>query len=151
MTAETPRQIRLLVVDDHAVNLNVIIAICGLSNIVIETVASGHECLTRLSEESFDIVLMDIQMPEMDGIMTTACIRELGGENGDIPVIAVTANAMKGDRERYLASGLDDYVSKPIEAELLFDTIERHVGVKVVRKTAEEAAALRASPDEEVA
>jgi DNA-binding response OmpR family regulator len=71
---------------------------------------------------------MDVQMPEMDGVVATEKIRALPGDRGRIPIIAMTANAMKGDREKYLAAGMNDYVSKPIDPSKLFAAIGRWVG-----------------------
>ena len=78
------------------------------------------------ARQTFDVVLMDVQMPEMDGFEATAAIRARGVRTGRrIPIIAMTAHAMKGDRERCLAAGMDDYISKPIAAAAFFDVLER--------------------------
>jgi DNA-binding response OmpR family regulator len=69
---------------------------------------------------------MDVHMPEMDGIAATKAIRKMGGEKANIPIIAVTADAMSGDREKCLAAGMNDYVAKPIVPRILFETLERH-------------------------
>ena len=87
---------------------------------------NGLEALTALEKELFDLVLMDVQMPEMDGFETTARIRDrerLSG--GHLPIVAMTAHAMKEDCERCLNAGMDAYLSKPIEPKELFDTIEK--------------------------
>ncbi len=76
----------------------------------------------------YDVVLMDIQMPEMDGIKATRRIRELDGEQARIPIIALTANAIKGDREQYLKATMDDYVFKPIDPIKLYQAIARQCG-----------------------
>jgi two-component system, sensor histidine kinase and response regulator len=87
---------------------------------------NGKEALARLEQQPFDIVLMDVQMPEMDGLQATAAIREREKASGDhIPIVAMTAHAMKGDRERCLAAGMDDYISKPIRASELYEVVER--------------------------
>jgi two-component system, sensor histidine kinase and response regulator len=87
---------------------------------------SGKKALDAWRKQPFDLILMDVQMPEMDGFAATAIIRQeeqLGTNH--VPIIAMTAHAMVGDRERCLASGMDDYVSKPISSPDLFATIER--------------------------
>ena len=102
----------------------------------------GKEALAWLARQSFDAVLMDMQMPEMGGIEATERIRadELP-QGGHIPIIAMTANAMKGDREECLAAGMDDYVSKPIQRKTLMDAIERWTsGEKSVRSECTESA-----------
>ena len=92
-------------------------------------VDNGVEAVAALrgvsSEASYDLVLMDVQMPEMDGLTATGKIRALPGAAARVPIIALTANAMAGDRERYLASGMTDYVSKPISPQALFAAIYR--------------------------
>src|SRR6185295_16160712 len=85
---------------------------------------SGREALRRLEQEEFDVVLMDVQMPEMDGLAATAAIRaEEQGTDRHLPIVALTAHAMKGDRERCLEAGMDAYVSKPLRAQELFATV----------------------------
>jgi CheY-like chemotaxis protein len=88
-------------------------------------VNNGVEALDALERGTFDVVLMDVQMPEMGGFEATARIREREKSTGQhVPVIAMTAHALKGDRERCLEAGMDAYVSKPIQAALLFETID---------------------------
>ena len=78
------------------------------------------------AQQKFDVILMDVQMPEMNGFEATAAIRAAEGQSsGGTPIIAMTAHAMKGDRERCLAGRMDDYVSKPINPTVLFDVIDR--------------------------
>jgi CheY-like chemotaxis protein len=87
--------------------------------------ATGREVLTRLEREPVDLVLMDVQMPEMDGFAATRALRAReSAHGGRLPVIAMTAHAMKGDREQCLAAGMDGYVAKPIGAEELFRAID---------------------------
>jgi two-component system, sensor histidine kinase and response regulator len=96
---------------------------------LVEVVNNGREALAALEKRSYDVVLMDVQMPEMDGLEATAAIR--GNEKisgAHLPVIAVTAYAMPEDRERCMNAGMDDYLSKPILSQALFDTIERITG-----------------------
>lgn len=93
--------------------------------------SNGLEALEACRKESFDIILMDVQMPEMDGFEATAAIRKLGGDEGtqglDVPIIALTAHALKKDREICLQAGMDDYLSKPVHREELYSAIEYHV------------------------
>ncbi len=87
---------------------------------------SGKKALDAWRKQAFDIILMDVQMPEMDGFEATARIREHEkSTDKHVPIIALTAHAMVGDRERCLAAGMDEYVSKPINADDLFAAIER--------------------------
>ena len=81
----------------------------------VDLAGDGVEAVEAVRSRHYDLVLMDVQMPEMDGVEATRRIRALDGERSRIPIIAMTANAMQGDRESYLAAGMDDYVSKPIE------------------------------------
>jgi CheY-like chemotaxis protein len=88
--------------------------------------STGREVLAALAQQSVDLVLMDVQMPEMDGLEATAVIREQERQRGGhLPIIALTAHAMKGDQERCLATGMDDYISKPINAQTLSAAISR--------------------------
>jgi two-component system, sensor histidine kinase and response regulator len=87
----------------------------------------GRLALEALENDSFDLVLMDVQMPQMDGVEATAAIRQNEqGSGRHIPVVALTANAMKGDREKYLASGMDDYLTKPIRPQELDEILNRY-------------------------
>ena len=89
---------------------------------------NGREAVDAWGQGGHDVVLMDVQMPEMDGFEATAKIRELerdGKGNGRTPIIAMTANAMKGDKERCLDAGMDGYISKPVKRETLFAEIQR--------------------------
>ncbi len=95
----------------------------------ITVVGNGREALAAVEAQEFDVVLMDVQMPELDGLEATAAIRRRERSGGrHVPIIAMTAHALKGDRERCLEAGMDDYVSKPIRSRELFDAIERVVG-----------------------
>jgi CheY-like chemotaxis protein/HPt (histidine-containing phosphotransfer) domain-containing protein len=115
------RALRILLAEDNATNQMLAIALLEKEGHTVETVANGKEALAALAVQSFDIVLMDVQMPEMDGFEATARIRETELVSGEhIPIIAMTAHAMKGDRERCLEAGMDGYVSKPIQAAELY-------------------------------
>ena len=112
---------RVLVVEDHPINREVAQALLEALGLSVHTVTGGKEALALLQEQpgAFDLVLMDIQMPEWDGIESTARIKAVPAL-ADLPIVALTAHAMSGDRERFLAQGMDDYLCKPLdEAELI--------------------------------
>jgi two-component system sensor histidine kinase/response regulator len=91
----------------------------------VVTAGNGRAVLERLEKETFDLILMDIQMPEMDGFETTAALRKEEESTGKhLPIVAMTAHAMEGDRERCLAASMDGYIAKPIRAKDLMDAIE---------------------------
>ena len=118
--------LHLLLAEDNAVNQKLASRLLEKRGHRITVVGNGKEALMALEAEHFDAVLMDVQMPELDGLKATALIREKENQTGShIPIVAMTANAMKGDRERCLEAGMDDYVSKPLNAKQLFEVIER--------------------------
>jgi len=123
---EAPRPLHVLVAEDNHVNQVLaaqLVTRLGHTHRVVET---GLEVLEALAEEAFDVILMDIQMPDLDGLEATSRIREReAAEGGHIPVVAMTAHAMVGDRERMLESGMDDYIAKPISRERLQEVLGR--------------------------
>ncbi len=129
-SGEAPLAGTVLVVEDNAVNRMLIGAYLDEFGVEHDTADSGAEALRLLAKRRFDIVLMDIMMPEMDGIDTVNRIRALEGAARDVPVIALTANAMKGDREKYLAAGMNAYLSKPIRGRELYDEIAAFLSPK---------------------
>lgn len=122
------RPLRILVAEDNDVNQIVIRALLERAGHRVDIVGDGIEAVSAVMNHPYDVVLMDVQMPEMDGITATGRIRALDDARKDIPIIALTANAMKGDRDRYIAAGLNDYVSKPIDANLLNAALRRQCG-----------------------
>ncbi len=120
-----PRSASLLVVDDHSVNQQLAQMMLEQMGHRVNVVGDGQEALDALEQQSYDVVFMDCQMPEMDGFTATREIRRREGEGRHTPIIAMTANAMTGDRERCLEAGMDDYVSKPINIERLQEALER--------------------------
>ena len=117
--------LKILLVEDNPVNQSLAVHLLQKQGHDVLVRADGQQALKALDNDSFDVVLMDVHMPVMDGFTATAAIRERekhGG--GHIPIIALTAVAMKGDRERCLQNGFDEYVSKPIHAERLFEAIQ---------------------------
>jgi two-component system sensor histidine kinase/response regulator len=119
-------RLRLLVVEDNPVNRLVATRMIENRNHTVRAAANGLEALEMIEKESFDCLLMDVQMPVMDGFEATAAIRNRERDSGGhLPIIAMTAHAMAGDLERCLAAGMDDYLSKPIKAKDAFAAIER--------------------------
>ena len=117
--------LRILVAEDNAVNQILIKAILDRMGHSSDLVADGAQALRQVQAALYDVVLMDIQMPVMDGSVATQQIRRLPGRLGQIPIIAMTANAMAEDRDAYLAVGMNGYVPKPIDTALLAETLER--------------------------
>jgi PAS domain S-box-containing protein len=125
-TEEGQPGLRLLVVDDNPVNRLVATRLIEKNNYIVRTAANGREALDMTDKEKFDCVLMDVQMPVLDGFGATAEIRNRErASGGHLPIIAMTARAMAGDMERCLASGMDGYLTKPIKANDVFATVER--------------------------
>ncbi|QEH36332.1 Signal transduction histidine-protein kinase BarA [Aquisphaera giovannonii] len=122
------RALRVLLAEDNATNQVLAISLLERDGHLVEVAPNGKEALDALAARPFDVVLMDIQMPVMDGFEATALIREREGRSGGhVPIIAMTAHAMKGDRERCLESGMDGYVAKPIRAADLRRALEEVV------------------------
>jgi PAS domain S-box-containing protein len=120
------RQMKVLLAEDNAVNRTLAKRLLEKHGHTVLVVENGRQALEALERESVDLVLMDIQMPEMDGFEATAAIREKEKSiGGHLPIIALTAHAMKGDREKCLAAGADDYLTKPIRTSELFEAVDR--------------------------
>jgi PAS domain S-box-containing protein len=117
---------QILLVEDNAINQELARDLLGRAGIVVTVAENGREALDVLSRQRFDAVLMDCQMPVMDGYAATRALRA-DPQWRDLPVIAMTANAMVGDREKALAAGMDDHIAKPIRVNELFMTLARHV------------------------
>jgi CheY-like chemotaxis protein len=114
------------VVEDNPVNRLVATRLIEKRNHTVRAVANGLEALEAIQKEGFDCLLMDVQMPVMDGLEATAAIRSMERDSGGhLPIIAMTAHAMSGDLERCLAAGMDGYLTKPIKAQEVFATIDR--------------------------
>lgn len=110
---------RALVVDDNETNILLVSKILSSFGVEVETASNGQKAVKAVEENSFDLVFMDINMPVMDGIEATRAIRNFGGEYATLPIIALTALATPGDRERFLEAGMNDYLAKPIDTPAL--------------------------------
>jgi PAS domain S-box-containing protein len=147
--SEEARALRILVAEDNDVNQKVIAAMLGKSSHRIDIVSNGIEAVSAVIRGSYDLVLMDVQMPEMDGVTATRRIRELDSELANIPIIALTANAMKGDEQKYREAGMNDYVTKPIESEKLAAAMQRQCGQDATIQPGESAPRAAGAPSPE--
>jgi two-component system sensor histidine kinase/response regulator len=124
--AEAHKQtLRILLVEDNRVNQKVALIHLRKFGYTATVANNGCEAVDAIRNQAYDMVLMDVQMPEMDGYAATRAIRGMAGDISRLPIIAMTANAMKGDREKCLEAGMDDYISKPIDPEKLQETIQQ--------------------------
>jgi CheY-like chemotaxis protein len=118
--------LRILVAEDNRINQMVIVRMLEKDGHRVDVVGNGREALAALEGASYDLVLMDCQMPEMDGFEATSAIRATERPSGaHVTIVALTANAMEGDRERCLAAGMDDYLAKPITRHALVAVLGR--------------------------
>ncbi len=131
---DTPREsqqpeelpLNILLAEDNTVNQRLAKRMLEKRGHSIDIVSNGQEAIDAVANSKYDVVLMDMQMPEMDGLEATQIIRRAEANNGHhIPIIALTANAMKRDRDACLAAGMDAYISKPINPEKLFEEIRK--------------------------
>jgi PAS domain S-box-containing protein len=128
---EARRRLRVLVAEDNAVNRKLVLTMLQKRGHEAIAVEDGRQAVDLSAQETFDLILMDVQMPQMDGYKATKLIREREKQTGrHIPIIAMTAHAMKGDREKCLEAGMDDYVPKPVQAARLYEVIERVASVE---------------------
>jgi CheY-like chemotaxis protein len=127
LPAELPeRRLHVLLAEDNAVNQRLAASLLERRGHKVTIAANGADALAAFQRQSFDVVLMDVQMPEMGGFEATAAIRALENDNrGRLPIIAMTAHAMKGDRERCLSAGMDEYLTKPLDPRQLCLLVEQ--------------------------
>ena len=120
-------KLSILLAEDQLINQKIVVQLLAKKGWMATTAVNGAEALKRAHETAYDLILMDVMMPVMDGFEATRGIRnDKQGKNTKTPIIALTANAMKGDRERCLEAGMDDYISKPLHPEDVFQTIEKY-------------------------
>ena len=123
-----PSKVRILIAEDHPLNqvfVRKLLTSVGIDNIRI--VENGEDALQVVTDDEYDIVLMDCHMPKMNGYDATKAIRQMGGAYQHLPIIAMTANAMHGERERCLDVGMDDYISKPVDKKLLVNILSNWI------------------------
>ncbi len=134
----TAPEAEILVVDDNSVNLTVVQGLLNPLDMNIETALSGKEAVNKVINKKYDIIFMDHMMPEMDGVETTRVIRRMLGENGQVPIIALTANAVDGTRELFIREGMDDFVTKPIELRIIISKLKKWLPKeKIIREKKE--------------
>jgi two-component system sensor histidine kinase/response regulator len=130
--------LRVLLAEDNRINQRLVVRLLEKRGHTVIVAEDGAQALKALQKNVFDLVLMDVQMPIMDGLQAAAQIREREKATGaHVPIIAMTAHAMQGDRQRFLDGGMDGYVSKPVHAQELFDAIEALVPKKRSRNASE--------------
>ena len=125
---EERSHLQILLAEDNAVNQVLAVRLLERRGYLVTVVGNGRAAVEALSKQTFDAILMDVQMPEMNGFEATAAIRENERRSGKhIPILAMTAHALKGDQERCLAAGMDGYIAKPIRPDELFLAIQSAV------------------------
>ncbi|NVM21790.1 MAG: response regulator [Desulfobacterales bacterium] len=134
---------KILLAEDNVINQEVASEILANAGIIVDTANNGNEAVDALNRTTYDCVLMDVQMPEMDGFEATRLIRQ-DPKFAKLPIIAMTAHAMKGDREKCIEAGMDDYVTKPLEPEVLFSTLDKWIKpVNITPESAPDKAGIR--------
>jgi signal transduction histidine kinase/DNA-binding response OmpR family regulator/HPt (histidine-containing phosphotransfer) domain-containing protein len=119
---------RVLVAEDNKINQAVVVSLLKKAGITAEVAQNGEEAVAAAARGGFDLVLMDVQMPVLDGLDATRRIRALPGAAGGVPILAMTAHAMRGDRDRCIEAGMDDYLSKPIDPQGFLASLDRMIG-----------------------
>jgi len=136
-----PRPLKILLAEDHPANQILAVQLLTKRGHAVTVAENGKEAVDRLAAEDFDVVLMDVQMPVMDGFAATAAIRDPNSavRRHDVPIVAMTAHALKGDRDRCLAAGMDGYVAKPVTARALMAALASLFGTDPGKGAMEEA------------
>ena len=145
---EKKRRARILLAEDNAVNQKVALKILERLGYRADVVGDGKEALAALERIPYDLVLMDVQMPEMDGFEATRAIRDGRAKvlDRNVPIIAMTAHAMKGDRERCLEAGMDDYIGKPVTPTAVKEILDKYLGSKTASKAEQDRSASTETP-----
>jgi CheY-like chemotaxis protein len=133
ISEQKPPAARILLAEDNPINQKLAAVMLRKAGYQVEIVENGRLALEALRSQTYHLVLMDVQMPEMDGLEATRLIRQREGEGQHIPIIAMTAHAMKGDRELCLAAGMDDYLSKPLDPEEFHTVLHERLAEKPLR------------------
>ena len=128
------KQMDILIVDDNPINLTVTEGLLEPLKMHIETVTSGKMALDRIAQKRYDIIFMDHMMPELDGVETTRIIRRLHPTFNDVPIIALTANAVDGSKDMFLSEGMNDFIPKPIELKTIVTVIKKWLPNEKIRK-----------------
>lgn len=119
-------KIKILVVEDHFINQELMKEMLDRLECDVDTAENGREALEQVGVNEYDVIFMDLQMPEMDGLEATRKIREMQKGKKHTPIIALTANAMQGDQKKCLDSGMDDYLSKPFEVKDIENLLDKY-------------------------
>lgn len=130
----TAPEAEILVVDDNAINLTVVKGLLNPLQMKIDTALSGKDAVLMVTDKRYDIIFMDHMMPEMDGVETTRVIRRLLGNNGQVPIIAFTANAVEGTAQMFIDEGMNDFVTKPIEMRVILAKLRKWLPPEKIEK-----------------
>ncbi|MDE7247996.1 MAG: PocR ligand-binding domain-containing protein [Lachnospiraceae bacterium] len=130
----TAPEAEILVVDDNAINLTVAKGLLSPLQMKIDTALSGKDAVLMVTDKRYDIILMDHMMPEMDGVETTRVIRRLLGDNGQVPIIALTANAVEGTAQMFIDEGMNDFVTKPMEMRVILSKLRKWLPPEKIEK-----------------
>ncbi|MGA8263706.1 MAG: ATP-binding protein, partial [Ignavibacteriaceae bacterium] len=135
ITKEMRGEFKILLAEDNFINQKVALRILSEVGYNADAVVNGAAAVKAVEEGKYDVILMDIQMPEMDGMTATKVIRSLKTEKKNVPIIAITAHALMGDKEKCIEAGMNDYLSKPIKSEILIQKVDKWLNVKAESKS----------------
>ena len=127
------KALRILVAEDNPINQKVLACLLQPTGCQIDFVENGLDAIAAITRSPYDLVLMDMRMPKMDGVTATYRIRSLPEPTASVPIVALTADVVAGAKEKFRAAGMNGFVEKPINRELLFKTIEEHTGSPLTR------------------